>query len=212
MVFSRCADHERRRCDLYLHEIASPFVRKLRGANTRWSERLPTLSYARIAWVRERRGRPQVVMTRRLGSRGRSRRLRVAPRRPGTWLDGLELEGRWLGVDLRWSEPDEAPHREVRLVSLGGRNRLVDHSVGALSGHDFGGLSFWGDRFGWHRSCDEDECPGEAYRYHLDTGVKQFARIPRLAGFALNREGFVGVTRGGEVVRERRLAWRRDRG
>jgi hypothetical protein len=218
IVFSRCADFERRSCDLYLHEIASPGVRKLRAANTRASETAPTLWRGRLAWVRNRR----VAMTRRVGSRGPSRTLFTAPRGTYSVIEELELDGRWLGVDLEYGNvPDDAPHREVRLLSLGGRNRLLDHSVGALSGHDFGGLSFWGDRFGWHRSCVEDECPGEAYRYDQRTHAKQVARIGDFDGFALSRDGFVGVTSGTEigddecdipceVVLERRVPWRRD--
>lgn len=226
IVYSRCADGLRRRCDLHLHVYAGAGVRKLRAANSAASEDVPTLSGGRVAWVRRRSGRPPVVLTRRLGSRGRSRVVRVAPRRPETVIQGLELEGRRLGVDLIHFIPrQEVQGREVRLADVrGGRNRVLARGSAGNQGQNFGGLSFWGDWFGWHRSCWELECDGLAYRHRLRDGMQQVAESPNFAGFALNRGGYLGVLAGERidndgcspdphcaVLRERGVRWRRHR-
>ncbi len=75
VVYSRCADFARRRCDLFRYAIAAPEPVKLRGANTRGAETAPTLWEGRLAWVRDGR----FAMTRRLGSGGRSLRVFTAP-------------------------------------------------------------------------------------------------------------------------------------
>lgn len=216
IVYSRCATEapNRRDCDIYRYSIARGVEARIRNADSDVaSEFNPTIWKGRVAWVRTYDRRPAdapFVYTRELTAprSRRSKRLPAIPTRRCSEVrkgcsstrdgrvEGLELWGRWLALNVTYSYegvPGICGRKEVRLDTLGGQVRQIADQICGLGGQSYVGLSFEAGRLYWARYCAGDpgacaESNSGAFRYRLSTG--EFG----LAGFVRKLTGFSYVT------------------
>jgi hypothetical protein len=192
-VYSRCATEPTtslwgtpeyqtgRGCDIYKVDIARGGETRFTAANsTDGSEFWPTYWKGRLGFARvydDKRGYPYLYV-KTVASGGPSRRVPGGQRNECTPGAGgrtqcsddrravplaLELYGRRLAFAWRFQGNREGPDYDLRIDTVGGGHRRLDHvNGGGLTAIVLGWPSFEGGRLFWSRACfgDRSGCPG----------------------------------------------------